>query len=149
MQVGKLGFSEVCCGLPARVATNYQVALWHCQFCLFFMPQAVGTAMPQPRGRARLSWTIISLRLFIDGKQIYVYCQRRPLMLVTRKGVLHLNRTCVFQGRALWKVKMDQGRQVLQWPTFPLGCLYISCVPQSTEPVPSHKKVPSSIYVRY
>lgn len=59
------------------------------------------TAMPQPRGSARLSWTVISLQLFIDGKQIDVYCQRRPLMLATRKGVLYLNRTCVFQGRAL------------------------------------------------
>lgn len=36
MRIGKLGFSEVCCGLLERITTNYQVALWRCWFCHFF-----------------------------------------------------------------------------------------------------------------
>lgn len=54
-------------------------------------------------------------------KQTYVYCQRRPLILATSKGALHL-----FHRQVLWKVKVDQGRQVLQWPTLPLGHLCCS-----------------------
>lgn len=44
-------------------------------------------------GSAGLSRTIISQQLFADGKQIGLYGQRNPLMLATRKGVVHLNRT--------------------------------------------------------
>jgi len=58
-------------------------------------------ASAQRLSSARVSQTVISLQLFVSGKHIGVYCQKRTLMLATRKGVLHLNRTCVFQGQAL------------------------------------------------
>lgn len=99
--------------------------------------------MPQPRGSARLSQTIIPLQLLTDGKQIGIYMAGEVLLgRSTSERVVQLNRTyrhCEswIKGQALWKLKIDQGRQILSGTHCPLAISVNNlCPPQLLKQYP-------------
>lgn len=64
--LGGLGFSEVCCGLLARVCTNSEdpgCILAQSVTLLFQFAMTTGTVVTQPGGSTRFLWTIVTVQL--------------------------------------------------------------------------------------
>lgn len=134
----------MCCSLLARIDDNYQVAFWQCHFCHFCdMACRMGHASAQRLSKAltdhhpsavihrwKTKWHIWPEKCsYVRRKE---HKEKSGPAERDLKGLWKLN-----QGQALWKMKIDQGRQFFSGTPCPLAiCVNYMCLPQLLKQYP-------------